>query len=180
MKLKLNKPIVLVGMMGSGKSTVGRRLAKRLGLHFYDSDRIIEDREGLSIVDIHDFRGEEYFYNKEKQVIEEILSYGPIILSTGGNSFVHQEIRDIIANKGAISIWLDADLETLYQRVVRRNTRPELNVDDKMGRLEELADQRRDIYSQADIKVETNNDDVYFLVDTVMKRLSDFLAKSEF
>ena len=92
----LTKPVVLIGMMGSGKSTVGKKLARKLNLQFYDSDKVLEEREALSIVDIHDFMGERYFYQKEEEVIKEIIGYGVVILSTGGSSFMNENIRNYI------------------------------------------------------------------------------------
>lgn len=174
MKLKITKPIVLVGMMGSGKSTIGKRLAKRLGLQFYDSDRVIEEREGLSVVDIYDFRGEPYFREKESSIIKELLSYGPTVVSTGGNSFMDEETRNIVKSQ-AISIWLSTDTSTLYDRVSKRNTRPELNCDNKRELLEKLAAERQEVYASTDISIESTDGDVYFLVDALISRLQKFL-----
>jgi shikimate kinase len=174
MKLKITKPIVLVGLMGSGKSTIGKRLAKRLSLQFYDSDRVIEEREGLSVVDIHDFRGEAYFREKERMIIKELLSYGPTVVSTGGNSFMDEETRITVKSK-ATSVWLSTDISTLYERVSKRNTRPELNCDNKFELLEKLSIERLEIYSETDIKIESNDGDVYFLVDALVSRLQKFL-----
>jgi shikimate kinase len=174
--LKVDKPIVLVGMMGSGKSTVGRKLARKLGLPFYDSDKVIEDREGLSVVDIFDFRGEKYFRDKERQVIAEILSYGVVVLSTGGGSFIDEEIRKLIADK-AISIWLSADLDTLYQRTARRNTRPELNQGNKLEILEDMIEERYPIYSQSNITVKTENTEAHYILDSILVRLRKYLEQ---
>jgi len=174
MKFKVTKPIVLVGMMGSGKSTIGKRLAKRLNLQFYDSDKVIEEREGLSVVDIYDFRGEPYFRKKEFETIKEILRYGPTVLSTGGNSFMDDDIRNMIKEQ-ALSIWLSTDINTLYERVSKRNTRPELNCNNKLELLQKLAEERFDLYSQTDITIESGNDDVHFLVDALVLRVQKFL-----
>lgn len=176
MKIKITKPVVLIGMMGSGKSTIGKRLAKRLNLQFYDSDKVIEEREGLSIVDIYDFRGEPYFRKKEFETIKEILRYGPTVLSTGGNSFMDPEIRDMIKNQ-SISVWLSTDVNTIYERVSKRNTRPELNYENKLEILQKLVDDRTDIYSESDITIESNNDDVHFLVDALVSRIQKFIQQ---
>lgn len=174
MKVKITKPIVLVGMMGSGKSTIGKRLAKRLNLQFYDSDKVIEEHEGLSVVDIYDFRGEPYFRQKELETIKEILRYGPVVLSTGGNSFMDDEIRAMIKEQ-SISVWLSTDISTLYERVSKRNTRPELNCTNKMELLQKLADEGAKLYSQTDIAIESSKDDVHFLVDVLVAKIQKFL-----
>ena len=163
----ITKPIVFIGMMGSGKSTIGKRLARKLNLQFYDSDKVIEEREGLSIVD------------KEYDIVKEILGYGTVILSTGGSTFLNDELRGIIKEK-AISIWLYADIDILYSRVIRRNTRPELNsyAGDKKEILQKLMDERYPIYSQADITVESKDFDVHYIVDTVMARLRKYVTPS--
>jgi shikimate kinase len=176
MKLRVTKPLVLVGMMGSGKSTIGKRLAKRLNLHFYDSDKVIEEREGLSVVDIYDFKGEQYFRQKEYDIIKEILRYGPVVLSTGGNSFVDNDIRDMIKQQ-AISIWLATDINTLYGRVSKRNTRPELNCDNKLDLLKKMANERQEFYTQTDIIIESGDDDVHFLVDALVSRVQKYLTQ---
>ncbi len=172
----ITKPIVLVGMMGSGKSTVGRKLAKKLNLQFYDSDKILEEREGLSIADIHEFMGKKYFQQKEEETIKEIIGYGTVVLSTGGSSFMNENIRQFISEK-AISIWLDVDLETIYERVSRRNTRPELMmVKDKRDFISKMGKEREPIFDQANIKVESDLE-VYHLVGTVIRQLEKYLAE---
>ncbi len=169
----VNKPIVLVGMMGSGKSTIGKRLANKLNIQFYDSDKIIEEREGLSVLDIYDYRGEEYFNNKEIEVITEILSYGPVVLSTGGSSFMLEKVRELVKNS-SISIWLDTKIETIHERVSRRNTRPLLNVDNKLEVIQQLVDERTPTYQLADIKVESGDMDAHYVVDTLLLKLKSF------
>ncbi|MBS0236278.1 MAG: AAA family ATPase [Proteobacteria bacterium] len=164
------KPIVLIGMMGSGKSTVGKRLARKLRLQFYDSDKVMESREGLSIVDIVEFKGWDYIQRKEREVIEEILGYGPVVLSTGGNSFIAQEIRQLILQKG-IAIWLQADFDTLYKRITRRNTRPEFNVGNQHETLTNMLKEREAIYTEAHISVASGNEDVACLVDKIITQL---------
>ena len=169
----LTKPVVLIGMMGSGKSTVGKKLARKLNLQFYDSDKVLEDREALSIVDIHDFMGERYFYQKEEEVIKEIIGYGVVILSTGGSSFMNENIRNFIKEK-TISIWLDSNLDTIYERVSRRNTRPELIAsDNKKELLAKMLQEREPIFKQADIKIESDLE-AHHLVSTIIEKLDDF------
>ncbi len=160
-------------MMGSGKSTVGKKLARKLNLQFYDSDKVLEDREALSIVDIHDFMGERYFYQKEEEVIKEIIGYGVVILSTGGSSFMNENIRNFIKEK-TISIWLDSNLDTIYERVSRRNTRPELIAsDNKKELLAKMLQEREPIFKQADIKIESDLE-AHHLVSTIIEKLDDF------
>ena len=167
------KPIVLIGMMGSGKSTVGRKLARKLNLKFYDSDRVLEEREGLSIVDIHDFMGEKYFLQKEEEVIKEIIGYGVIVLSIGGSSFINENIRNFI-KKYTISIWLDSKLETIFERVSRRNTRPELiTTNNKKELLEKLLEERKPIFNQADIRIESDLE-AHHLVNNLIEKLEKF------
>ena len=166
------KPLVLIGMMGSGKSTVGRKLARKLNLQFYDSDKVIEDREALSIVDIHDFMGEKYFHQKEEEVIKEIIGYGVIVLSTGGSSFMNKNIRNFI-KENAISIWLDSDLETIYERVSRRNTRPELIAsNDKKELLKTMLEERKSMFQEAKIKIDSDLE-AHHLVRNIIEKLDD-------
>jgi shikimate kinase len=171
-KLRVTKPIVLVGMMGSGKSTIGKKLSRKLNLQFYDSDKVIEDREGLSIVDIHDFRGKDYFREKELEIIDEIMKYGIVILSTGGSSMLSEGVRDILKEK-AVTIWLKTDIDTLYERVSRRNTRPELNCDDKKVVLEELNKEQEPHFESSDIVIEAKDVDAHYIVDSIMVKLKD-------
>ncbi len=173
MKIRVVKPIVLVGIIGSGKSTIGKKLAKKLHMQFYDSDQVIEEREGLKIVDIHDYRGEEYFRKQEETIIKEILRYGTIILSTGGGSFINDEIRELIKEK-AISIWLHSDIETIYERISRRNTRPGLNNENKREVLAGLIEQQYPLLEQADIKINSGNADAHFIVDNILLKLKEF------
>lgn len=174
MRNLIKKPIVLVGMMGSGKSTIGKRLAYKLNLQFYDSDKIIEEREGLSVVDIYDYRGEEYFKQQELKVIKEIIDYGTIVLSTGGGSFLIDELRDLIKQK-AISVWLNADIDTIHDRVSRRNTRPLLNTLDKLETIKKMVDESTKFYEKADITIDCRNMDTHFVVDTIINKLKNFL-----
>ncbi|KIE04603.1 Shikimate kinase [Candidatus Jidaibacter acanthamoeba] len=173
MRIKVTKPIVLVGIMGSGKSTIGKKLAKKLHMQFYDSDQVIEEREGLKIVDIYDYRGEEYFKKQEESIIKEVLRYGTIILSTGGGSFANEEVRNLIKEK-AISIWLYSDIDTIYERISRRNTRPGLNGENKLEVLESLIEQQYPLLEQADIKINSGNADAHYIVDNILVKLKEF------
>jgi shikimate kinase len=173
MRQNIKKPIVLIGMMGSGKSTIGKRLAYKLNLQFYDSDKIIEEREGLSIVDIYDFRGEEYFKNKEAEVIKEILGYGSVIISTGGESFLNEDIRNQILDN-ATSIWLKTNVDTLHERVSRRNTRPQFAGNTNLATIEKMVADTYPIYEKADITIESKDMEAHFVVDTILSKLRNY------
>lgn len=170
MTIKIDKPIVLIGMVGSGKSTVGKKLAKKLFVRFLDTDQVIEEMTNLSVLDIHEVLGEEYFKKKEESVVKDILTYGPVVLSTGGASFANDPVRALIKEK-AISIWLHADISTILERVSRRNTRPGLNGQDKKDVLQKMMDENLPYFEQADIKIDSGNADAHFIVDSILMRL---------
>jgi shikimate kinase len=176
MRHLIKKPIVLIGMMGSGKSTIGRRLAGKLNLQCYDSDKIIEDREGLSVMDIFEFRGESYFKAREEEVITEILNYGAVVLSTGGESFLNDAVRNKIMNQ-AISVWLKTDVDTLFNRVSRRNTRPQFQEGDKREFIEQMIERSYPYLENADIVVESKDMEAHFVVDTLMSKLKQYLEQ---
>jgi shikimate kinase len=161
-------------MMGSGKSTVGKRLANKLNVQFYDSDKIIEDREGLSVLDIHDFRGEEYFRQQEIKVISEVLQYGNVVLSTGGSGFLIEEVRELIKSR-AYSIWLKLDADAIFKRVSRRNTRPLLTSSTRLEQVENMLKEREPFYSQADFSVESDD----YVVDTILIKLKNFIQSNK-
>jgi shikimate kinase len=175
MRISVNKPIVLVGMMGSGKSTIGKRLAYKLNLQFYDSDKIIEEREGLSLMDIYDFRGEEYFKEQEVKVISEILDYGVVVLSTGGESFLHDAVREKVKQK-AVSVWLKTDVSILHERVSKRNNRPQLMGDNKLEMIEEMVEKSYPVFSEADVIVESKDMEAHFVVDTILSRIKALMS----
>ncbi len=151
-----DKPIVLVGLMGVGKTTVGRRLAKRMNLAFVDADEEIERAAGLTVEEIFSRFGEGYFRDGERRVITRLLEGQRQIIATGGGAFMNNETRALILEK-AIAIWLDADLETLVKRVGRRNTRPLLKSGDPAKILANLAATRNPVYATAHIHVMGND-----------------------
>lgn len=153
--LQLDKIIVLVGLMGCGKTSVGKRLAKELNIPFIDLDNQIENMANMSITEIFANRGEAYFRQLELTEIKKTLNGAPLVLATGGGAFINEEIRALIKEKG-ISVWINADLNTLLERVSRRNTRPLLENGNKEEILKELIDKRYPIYEQADITVNTS------------------------
>lgn len=146
------KSIVLIGLMGAGKTAIGRRLATRLGLRFVDADTEIERAAGKSISDIFADHGEPYFRNGERRVISRLLKGGPQVLATGGGAYMDDETRESIAAKG-VSVWLKADLDVLMGRVGRRDHRPLLKMDDPEAVMKRLMDERYPVYSSADILV---------------------------
>ena len=147
------RSIVLVGMMGAGKSTIGRRLSARLGLPFLDADAEIEARHfGMSIPDIFAKYGEPYFRDGEVRVIASLLDNGPVVLATGGGALMRQETRERIREK-AVSVWLKVDIDVVMRRVKRRSDRPLLQTADPQATVERLIREREPLYSQADVTV---------------------------
>jgi shikimate kinase len=144
--------IVLVGMMGVGKSTIGRRLAARLRLSFIDADTEIEAAAGMSIPEIFEVHGEPHFRDGEARVIARLLESGPAVLATGGGSFMREETRRRIAEK-AVSIWLRADVDIIMRRVKRRADRPLLQTTDPEATVTRLISEREPIYRNADLTV---------------------------
>ncbi|KRA98127.1 shikimate kinase [Devosia sp. Root685] len=146
------RPLILVGMMGAGKTTVGRRLAARLGRRFLDSDEEIEKAAQMTIPEIFAQRGEPEFRTGEMRVISRLLKENDLVLATGGGAFVNPETRSLV-KAGAISVWLKADLDVLFERVSRRSNRPLLKTADPKGTLEKLIADRYPIYAEADVTV---------------------------
>jgi len=150
--LLAGRPLVLVGMMGAGKTTVGRRLANRLGRHFIDSDEEIETAAGMTIEDIFSTHGEADFRAGEVRVIARLLKDRNIVLGTGGGAFIHPETRALVKAE-AVSVWIKADFELLFARVSRRSNRPLLKTANPRETLKKLIDARYPIYAEADITV---------------------------
>ena len=148
------KPIVLVGLMGAGKTTIGRRLAQRLGLPFVDADHEIETAAGMTITDIFDRFGESYFRDGERRVIARLIDGTPQVIATGGGAFVQAQTRQLIL-ESALAVWLDAAPGVLADRVARRDTRPLLRGRDPEAVLTELATVRNPFYAMAPIHVES-------------------------
>jgi shikimate kinase len=146
------RSVVLVGMMGAGKSTIGRRLSARLRLPFLDADAEIEAAAGMSIPDIFESRGEPDFRDGEARVIARLLDSGPAVLATGGGAFMRKETRDRIRDK-AVSIWLKADADTILRRVKRRSDRPLLRTADPESTVGRLISEREPVYQQADLTI---------------------------
>ena len=166
------RSIVLVGMPGSGKSAVGRRLAARLELPFVDADEEIERAAGKPITDIFKDHGEPYFRDGERKVIARLLRSGPLVLATGGGAFMVAETQENI-RRGGISIWLKAELSLLLRRVLKRNNRPLLEKDPE-GVMRQLMETRYPVYANADITVESHD----LPHDAIVGEIIDALAKS--
>ncbi len=169
----LNKPIVLVGMMGAGKSTVGTRLAKKLRVTFYDTDNLVQEMAGCSIDDIFKYAGEEFFRAKERQVVEELLNLTNCVISTGGDAFFDPINRKIIKEK-SVSVWLRADYDTILERVSRRNTRPTLKTGNKADLVEQLIKERYPLYAEADICVNSGDGPHMLIVDDIIQKISEY------
>jgi shikimate kinase len=146
------KPLVLVGMMGAGKTTVGRRLANRLGRHFLDSDEEIEKAAQMSIPEIFEQRGEPEFRAGETRVIARVLKDTNVVLATGGGAFVNVETRALMKAE-AVTVWLKAEADILFERVSRRSNRPLLKTANPRQTLEKLIEDRYPIYAEADVTV---------------------------
>jgi shikimate kinase len=146
------RPLVLIGMMGAGKTTVGRRLAGQLGRAFLDSDDEIEKAAQMTIPEIFEQRGEPEFRAGETRVITRVLRDRDIVLATGGGAFVSAETRGLV-KAGAVSVWIKADFDLLFQRVSRRSNRPLLKTANPRATLQKLIDDRYPIYAEADVTV---------------------------
>jgi shikimate kinase len=146
------RSIVLIGMMGAGKSSIGRRLAAELGLPFVDADTEIEAAAGMSIPEIFETHGEPYFRSGEARVIARLLDGGPQVLASGGGAFINPQTRALIRERG-VSVWLKADVEVLLRRIRRRSDRPLLKTDDPEQALRRLIDERDPIYAEADVTI---------------------------
>ena len=168
-----SRPIALVGLMGVGKTTVGRRLAKKLDRAFFDSDDEIEHASGRTVAGYFRDHGEEAFREGERRVIERLLDGTPIILATGGGAFIPKETRKILKDR-ALTIWLKGDFETIMERVSRKDTRPLLQVEDPRAKMRELMEARYPIYGQAHIKVDIAKGPHIRTVNRVLKAIQAY------
>jgi len=165
------RSIVLVGMMGAGKSSIGRRLAARLGIPFSDADAEIEEAAGMSIADIFEAHGEPSFRSGEARVIARLLEHGPQVLATGGGAFINPQTRAKIHEKG-ISVWLKADIDVLSRRLRRRSDRPLLKTADPTMTLTNLLAARNPIYGEANIVVMSRDVPHEVIVEEIVVALS--------
>jgi len=170
------KTVALVGLMGVGKSSIGRRLAQALDLPFRDADAEVEAAAGRSIPDIFAQYGEPAFRDGERKVIARLLDEGPHVLATGGGAFMNDQTRALIKEK-AISVWLKADLEVLARRVSRKSDRPLVAGKDPLEVLRAQAAVRYPIYEQADIAVETGDTPHQVAVESILEALQQHVSK---
>lgn len=170
MALHIEKPIVLVGLMGAGKTSIGQRVAERLEIPFHDMDREIEAQEKLTVSQIFELKGEPYFRAKEREVITALLDQPPSVIATGGGAFVQPEIRALVKQK-ATSVWLRATVDQLLERTSRTDTRPLLRTDNPRAVMEKLVDERYPIYAEADLVVDTDEQAHYKVVDTIIWKI---------
>jgi shikimate kinase len=169
------RSVVLVGMMGAGKSSVGRRLAIRLGIPFVDADAEIEKAAGMSIPDIFAAHGEPDFRAGEARVIARLLESAPQVLATGGGAYMNADTRTLIAAKG-ISVWLKADYDVLMRRIRRRHDRPLLTTDDPGATLRTLIDLRYPVYALANLTVQSREVPHDKIVDEIIIALAGHLG----
>ena len=167
---RLERTIALVGMMGVGKSTVGRKLAEALAAHFVDSDEEIEKAAGLTIKEIFDLHGEPEFRRGERRVIERLLNGPPIVLATGGGAYMDAATRALLKEK-ATTVWLRADLDLIWKRVNRRDTRPLLKRENPRQVLADLLAARAPLYAEADLTVESGEGPASDAVKTICEAL---------
>lgn len=179
--LLLKKTIVFVGMMGAGKTAVGRTLAQLLDVTFRDSDHEIENAANMTISEIFARDGEPFFRDKETQVIDRLLDGAPGVLSTGGGAFMSDQNRRLMTEKG-VSIWLDADLNLLWERVRHKDTRPLLRTADPKGTLRDLYEKRVPVYALADVAVGSEpglslDDMAHRVIEDLLDKRPDVLEK---
>ncbi len=172
-----NRPIILVGLMGAGKSSVGRRLAAKLSIPFVDADNEIESAAGKSIPEIFNDHGEPYFREGEKRVIARLIENGAQVLATGGGAYINEETRANIKNR-CISIWLKADLELLMKRVMKRDNRPLLQNGNPRDVMQNLITTRYPIYAEADLTVESRDAQHGQTVNEVIRALASWFDTS--
>lgn len=177
---RINKIILLVGLMGSGKTSVGKRLARRLSLPFVDGDQEIEKAAGLSLVDVLKCFGEKEYRAGEERVMKRLLQGNPCVLASGGGSFVAAQTREL-AKEHAVTIWLKADIDTLYHRTAGRTRRPFLLGDNATvkSKLQEYITEEYPYYSEADIVVETRDEKVENTVKRVASAVYHFFQQQK-
>jgi shikimate kinase len=168
-----NRPIVLVGLMGAGKTSVGRRLAEKLGLAFVDADHEIETAAGKPIKDIFAEHGEAYFREGERRVIQRLIGNGAQVLATGGGAYMNDETRARIQAAG-VSVWLKASLAILMKRVAKRQDRPLLQTEDPEAVMRGLIDKRYPVYALADVTVESRDVQHGQMVNDVIRALAQW------
>jgi len=175
---RLDRPVVLVGLMGVGKSTVGRRLARRLGLPFVDSDSEIEETVGLPWGELFERYGEEDYRDGERRLVARLVDGQVRVIATGGGVFVDPRTRSLL-NERAITVWLDAPVDVLAERTARRDTRPLLKNGDPKDTLERLAQSERQAYAEAHIHVKSGNGAHREVVEDIVRAIEKHLARGD-
>jgi shikimate kinase len=174
----LDRPIVLVGLMGAGKSTIGRRLARRLGVPFVDSDAAIEDAAGLSPAEVFERYGEKEFRDGERRLVDRLVDEGKVsVIATGGGAYIDPRTRRLL-NERAITVWLDAPVDILTERTSRRDTRAQLRNGDPKATLERLAEERRQAYEQAHLHIKSGTGAHKQVVDEIVRALDSHLKSA--
>lgn len=178
MPIEINRPIALVGLMGVGKTTVGRRLAAKIDMPFYDSDEEIVSASRRSIVGYFRDHGEAAFREGECRVITRLLKQEPIVLGTGGGAFIYPDTQKVLL-ENALTVWLKGDFDTLFERVRRKDTRPLLKVDNPEAAYRKLMDERYPIYAKAHITVNIAKGPHIRTVNRVIRAIEVFLAEEK-
>jgi shikimate kinase len=178
LRLLDRRPLVLIGMMGAGKTTVGRRIAARLGRRFVDSDEEIEKAANMSIEEMFSELGEPEFRSGEARVIARLLREGEMVLATGGGAFINPETRALVKADG-LSVWLKADVDVLFARVSRRSNRPLLKTENPRETLKTLVNARYPIYAEADVTVYSRDVSQDMVADEVISAVLNHLEAQE-
>jgi shikimate kinase len=174
----IQRPVILVGLMGAGKTSVGRKLATLLDFSFVDADHEIEEAAGCTIEDFFEMHGEAEFRKGEEKVIRRLLESGNQVLATGGGAFMNSSIREAIAEHG-ISVWLRADLDILSKRTGRRGGRPLLSGPNPEQVLQKLMDERYPTYAKADIVVDTSQESIDLTANNILESLTEFVQNNK-
>lgn len=172
------RPVVLVGLMGAGKSTIGKKMAAMLDLPFFDLDTEIENVSRMSVTELFASYGEPEFRDLERRVMQRLLEGGSMILATGGGAFMNEQTRENIASAG-ISVWLNAELDVLMERVLRRQDRPLLKNDDPRAVMQKLMTERYPVYATADLSIISRDEKREVIAQEVITLLLDHLRKTE-
>ncbi|MEQ8602715.1 MAG: shikimate kinase [Marivibrio sp.] len=171
---RLVRTVALIGMMGAGKTAIGRQLAKRLGAPFLDADKEIEKAAGCTVAEIFAEHGEAHFRDGERRVIARLLDGPPAVLATGGGAYMNAQTRALLSER-ATTVWLKADFETLWKRVSKRGHRPLLKTEDPQGTLRRLLAEREPVYAEADLIVDSGEQ----TKEAMARKVEDALAASE-
>ncbi|HWD14874.1 shikimate kinase [Pseudochrobactrum sp. sp1633] len=172
------RPVVLVGLMGAGKSTIGKKMAALLELPFYDLDTEIENVSRMSVTELFASYGEPEFRDLERRVMQRLLEGGPMILATGGGAFMNDQTRESIAQAG-ISVWLNAELDVLMERVLRRQDRPLLKNDDPRAVMQKLMTERYPVYATADLSIMSRDEKREVIAQEVINLLLEHLHRTQ-